>query len=195
MKLSGRVAGGPNLYCVSFHRRCVRASQATPLRIFVGGSLVLGGGALAAEAEILRDLQGGLLPGWVIPAVLVWIVLLALVVGFSVRRQWPWPIPAAVLTLSLTVGVVLSNPSLDLYGHDLLSALAPFIAVVTGIGVLLRERWSWPVAFASVVAFGPIILVFAPLPLSFVYVAAALFVADALMLLVLAEDFFSPERR
>lgn len=162
-------------------------SIAKALRGFVGLSLLLGGIALAAGAKIAQDFPT--LPAWVAPFVLAWIVLLAVLTFLSVQQVWPWPIPAGIMAVSLMLGLFWAGAD-PFLGHEVLSGLAPFVAFVTGIGILLRERWSWPVAFASVTGFGPILLLFAPLPAAATYGAFILFVVDAVFLLALAESFF-----
>lgn len=161
-------------------------SMVRALRWFVGVTLVFGGLALAAGARIFVDLPD--LPSWTAPVVLAWIGALAVLTFVGVRLRWPWPIPASLLVLSLMAGVLWAR--FDPTGHDVLSGLAPFVAVATGVGMLLQERWAWPVAFASVTGFGPIILLFAPLPDAAVYGAFALFVLDAVVLLALLDAFF-----
>ncbi len=156
------------------------------LRWFVGLSLLVGGIALAAGAMILQD--SAMLPSWFTLAVATWIVVLALLTLIAIRMRWPWPVLTSALVVSLMLGLLWTH--FDSMGHDALSGLTPFVALVTGLGLIRKDRWAWPVAFASVTGFGPIILLFAPLPEVAVVSAFVLFVVDAIVLLALAEEFF-----
>jgi len=75
-------------------------------------------------------------------------------------------------------------------GHGFLSGFAAIVAFGTGIGILRRHLWAWPVAFASVVGFGPIVLLIALVPPSVVTAGFVIFVADAVGLLVLHRSYF-----
>lgn len=164
----------------------MQAAMVRGVRWFVGLSLIVGGVALAAGAMILQDVA--MLPSWFALAVALWIVLLAVLLVLAVRMRWPWPVLTSALVVSLMLALLWTY--FDSMGHDALSGLTPFVALVTGIGVIRGDRWAWPVAFASVTGFGPTILLFAPLPPTAIVGAFVLFVADAVLLLALAEEFF-----
>lgn len=163
------------------------------LRWFVGVSLVLGSLALLAGAIGLQATS----PSNVWLDLLIVIAVLAMAVLAALERstEWPvsfpWYVPAALPILLLMIGVVWAHVS-DPTGHLFLSGFAPFVAFLTGLGILTRRPWAWPVAFASVTGFGPTILLFAPLGLETVYGALVLFVVDAVFLLALAQSFFEP---
>jgi hypothetical protein len=164
----------------------MQAAIGRGLRWFVGLSLIVGGVALAAGAMILHDVA--MLPSWFTLAVAVWIVVLAILVLVSLRMKWPWPVLTSALVVSLMLALLWTY--FDSMGHDALSGLTPFVALVTGIGVIRGDRWAWPVAFASVTGFGPTILLFAPLAQIAIVGGFVLFVVDAVFLLALTEEFF-----
>lgn len=165
----------------------MRPPAARALRWFVGLSLIVGGVALATGAMILSDVR--MLPSWFTLTVASWIAVLAVLTFVVVRVRWPWPVLTSILVISLMLGLLWSR--FDSMGHDALSALTPFVALVTGLGVIRRDRWAWPVAFVSVGGFGPILLLFAPLPEAAIVGAFVLFVVDAILLLALTEEFFA----
>ena len=105
-------------------------------------------------------------------------------------RPWPWWIPAAFPVGFLMVGVLWSR--YEVAGHAFLSAFAPVVAFVTGLAFLAERPWAWPVAFASVTGFGPVILLFAPLSTGVIAGAFLLFLVDAGFLLTLAPKYFEP---
>ncbi len=156
------------------------------LRLFVAASLLLGGIALLAGARVVQE--WATVPTWVVGLVVLWVAGLAALAGLERTRPVPWQAVAAAPILSLMLGVTWG--SFDPTGHLVLSGLAPFVALLTGFSMLQRRRWAWPVAFASVTGFGPIVLLFAPLPQAAILGASALFLADAVALLALAESFF-----
>ena len=56
-----------------------------------------------------------------------------------------------------------------------------------------RQLWAWPVALASVVGFGPIVLVLATrLPAAAVVAGFVLFLIDAVALLAIHRSYFEP---
>src|SRR2546429_486497 len=74
-----------------------------------------------------------------------------------------------------------------------LSGYAAIVAFGTGIGILRRQLWAWPVALASVVGFGPIVLVLASqLPTAAVVAGFVLFLFDAVALLAVHRSYFEP---
>jgi hypothetical protein len=171
----------------------MRESTARLLRWFVGLSLILGSFALLAGAILLQstsppDVWLDLL---IVVAALAMGVLVALERSAAWPPSFPWYVPAALPIILLMVGVVWAHVA-DPTGHLFLSGFAPFVAFLTGLGILAKRPWAWPVAFASVTGFGPTILLFAPLGIETVYGALVLFVIDAALLLALAQSFFEP---
>lgn len=170
----------------------MRERVANILRWFVGLSLVLGAFALLAGAIGLQASSPS--NPWL--DLLIAIAVLAIAVLAVLERStewppsWPWYVPAAVPVVLLMVGVVWAHVASP--GHLFLSGFAPFVAFLTGLGLLERRPWSWPVAFASVTGFGPPILLFAPLSIETVYAALVLFVVDAVFLLALVQTYFEP---
>ena len=165
------------------------AARAKLLRWFVGASLLVGGLALLAGTIGLQNgtAEGGLTFALVAVSV---IATLAIVV-FEEAQPWPWYAPALLPVLLLMSGIVWAR--FDPAGHLFLSGFAPFVAFVTGYGILEEHPWSWPVAFVSVAGVGPTILLFAPLDVSVLGAAFALFLIDALFLLALAPAYFEPK--
>ena len=166
------------------------------LRWFVGLSLILGAFALLAGAIGLRATSPS--SPWLDLLIAVAVLAITFLAALERSRVWPpafpWYAPAAVPILLLMIGVVWAHVS-DPTGHLFLSGFAPFVAFLTGLGILERRPWAWPVAFASVTGFGPTILLFAPLGIETVYAALVLFVVDAAFLLALAQSFFEPSSR
>lgn len=155
------------------------------LRFFVSASLVLGGVLLLAEARVLRELP----VGWEYVALSsgLWAAGMVVAVVSAVRLRWPWQAPAAAIIASLMAGVAWAH--FDPTGHRVLSAFAPAVAVLTGVGIFLRHRWAWPVAFAISAGIGPLFLSFASLSSEAYAAAFALFLAISLALLALARSF------
>ena len=169
--------------CPNVDRRAERA-----LRWFIGLSLLLGGLILLAGAVQFGTLGG---PVWVIP--LAGVVAAALAVMTAAQEGGPHSplMPASAWIASVLLGILWAR--LDSAGHAFLSGYAAIVAFGTGIGILRRQFWAWPVALASVVGFGPIVLVLA-VQLSPPSVAAGftLFVLDAVALLAIHRSYFEP---
>jgi hypothetical protein len=170
----------------------MRANRERILRWFVGLSLVLGAFALLAGAIGLAGTSSFSvwLDAAIAVAALVFVFLAALERSEAWPVRWPWYVPAAFPILLMMIGVVWAHAAND--GHLFLSGFAPFVAFVTGLAVIERRPWAWPVAFASVTGFGPTILLFAPLSPAAIDGALVLFVVDAVFLLALAQKFFEP---
>ncbi len=170
----------------------MRARAERILRWFVGLSLILGGLALLAGAIGLQSQE----PADVGLDALIAVAVLAMVFLAMLERsdawpvRWPWFVPAALPILLLMVGVMWAHVADT--GHLFLSGFAPFVAFLTGLAILEKRPWAWPVGFASVTGFGPTILLFAPLGLPTDYAALVLFIVDALFLLALAPSTFEP---
>ena len=100
-------------------------------------------------------------------------------------------LPASAWIVSVLLGILWAR--LDAAGHSFLSGYAAIVAFGTGIGILRRQLWAWPVALASVVGFGPIVLVLATqLPASAVVAGFVLFLVDAVALLAIHRSYFEP---
>jgi hypothetical protein len=160
------------------------------LQWFVGLSLVAGGVVLLAGAFQFGTLAGA--PGWVSP------LAAALALVLVVFTVWEEPGPRSPITpaaawISVVLGAMVWA-HVDSAGHAFLSGFASIVAVATGIGVLRRHLWAWPVAFASVVGFGPIVLLLASVPVAAVAAGFVLFVADAVGLLIIQRTYFEPRR-
>ena len=155
-------------------------------RWFVGLSLLLGGLVLLAEAVAFGTLQTA--PPWaVLLAGLVAAILAAFTAIEEDGRLSPLA-PAAAWIVSVLLAMLWAR--VDPAGHAFLSGFAAIVAFGTGIGILRRQLWAWPVAFASVVGFGPIVLLIAPIPSGVVAAGFLLFLADTVGLLVLHRSYF-----
>ncbi len=168
----------------------MRERTIAALRWFVGLSLLVGGIALLAGALSLRD--GAVAGTETFALVAVSVVAMLLVIAFEETPHWPWYAPALLPVLLLMTGIVWAR--YDDAGHLFLSGLAPFVAFLTGYGILRQRHWAWPVAFLSVAGVGPTLLLFVPLPSAAVGAAFVLFVLDALALLALAQSSFETTR-
>ena len=170
----------------------MRARVERVLRWFVGLSLLVGALALLAGAIGLQaTLPSNLgLDALVAVAVLAMVLLAAAERSETWPVRWPWYLPAAFPILLLMAGVFWAHLADE--GHLFLSGFAPFVAFLTGLGILARRPWAWPVAFASVTGFGPTLLLFAPLGLGTDAAALVLFLVDAVFLLALAPSAFTP---
>ena len=186
--------GRGNPFPLPRHAGAMRENTERILRWFVGLSLILGSFALLAGAILQASTASDLVADLeVAVGVLVFAFLVMYERSEAWPPRWPWYVPAALPVILLMVGVVWAQAANT--GHLFLSGFAPFVAFLTGLGILARRPWSWPVAFASVTGFGPTILLFAPLSPEAVYGALALFVLDAIFLLALVQKFFEPSPR
>ena len=98
--------------------------------------------------------------------------------------------PAAAWIITVLLAMLWAH--VEDAGHAFLSGFAAIVAFGTGIGILRRQLWAWPVAFASVVGFGPIVLLIAPIPSGVTAVGFVLFLADTVGLLALHRSYFEP---
>lgn len=156
------------------------------VRWFVGLSLLVGGLVLLAGAIQFGTLGG---PIWVIP--LAGVVAAALAVITAAAEGGPRTplVPASAWIVSVLLGILWAR--LDSAGHAFLSGYAAIVAFGTGIGILRRQWWAWPVALASVVGFGPIVLVLAnQLPTAVIVAGFVLFLVDAVALLAIHRSYF-----
>lgn len=158
------------------------------LRWFVGVSLLLGGLILLAGALQFGTLNGA--PGWVIPLAGLVAGVLAVLTAVEERGPRSPMIPAAAWLVSVLLAILWAH--LDIVGHEFLSGYAAVVAFGTGLGILRRQLWAWPVALASVVGFGPIVLIIAPLSVETVAAGFVLFLADVLALLALHRSYYEP---
>ncbi len=155
-------------------------------RWFVGLSLLLGGLILLAEAAAFGTLQAA--PLWSVLLAGVVAAVLAVFTAIEEGGGRSPMAPAAAWIVSVLLAMLWAH--VDPAGHAFLSGFAAIVAFGTGIGILRRQLWAWPVAFASVVGFGPIVLLIAPIPSSVVAAGFLLFLADTVGLLVLHRSYF-----
>src|SRR5207249_4866725 len=169
--------------CPNVDRRAERA-----LRWFIGLSLLLGGLIPLAGAVQFGTLGG---PVWVIPLAGVVAAALAFLTAAAEGGPRSPILPASAWIVSVLLGILWAR--LDSAGHAFLSGYAAIVAFGTGIGILRRQLWAWPVALASVVGFGPIVLVLATqLPTAAVVAGFVLFLVDAVALLAIHRSYFGP---
>src|SRR5437867_13358091 len=121
------------------------------IRWFVGLSLLAGGLLLLAGAVQFGTLGG---PIWVIPLSGVVAAVLSILTGATEGGPRSPILPASAWIVSVLLGILWGR--LDSAGHAVLRGYAALVAVGTGMGILRRQLWAWPVALASVVGFGPI---------------------------------------
>src|SRR5439155_83168 len=98
--------------------------------------------------------------------------------------------PAAAWIVSVLLAMLWAH--VDPAGHAFLSGFAAIVAFGAGIGLLRRQLWAWPVAFASVIGFGPIALLLAPVGTDVLAAGFALFLADLVGLLMIHRTYFEP---
>ncbi len=158
------------------------------VRGFVGVSLVLGAFVLFGGAIQYGTLAGA--PGWIVSLAGLIAAILATVTAAAERGPWSPILPAALWIVSVLGAMLWAH--VDSSGHAFLSGYAAIVAFATGIGIVRRHLWAWPVAFATVVGFGPIVLLLAPLPIAAVAGGFVLFVADVVGLLVFHRSYFEP---
>ena len=158
------------------------------LRWFVGLSLLAGGLVILAGAVQFGTLGG---PIWVIPLAGVVAAGLSILTGATEGGPRSPILPASAWIVSVLLGILWAR--LDSAGHAFLSGYAAIVAFGTGIGILRRQLWAWPVALASVVGFGPIVLVLVTqLPTAAVVAGFILFLVDAVALLAIHRSYFGP---
>ncbi len=158
------------------------------LRWFVGLSLMAGGIGLLAGALQFGTLSGA--PGWVIPLAGAVAAVVAIITGIEEPGPRSPAVPAAAWILSMLFAILWAR--FDAAGHVFLSGYTAIVAFGTGIGILRRHLWAWPVALASVAGFGPVVLILAPLPAAAVVGGFVLFTADVVGLLILHRSYFEP---
>ena len=190
MKLSARIRALSrlNAYPLLGDEGAMGRVAERALRWFVGLSLLAGGLVLLAGAIQFGTLGG---PIWVIPLAGVVAAVLAILTGATEGGPRSPILPASAWIVSVLLGILWAR--LDAAGHAFLSGYAAIVAFGTGIGILRRQLWAWPVALASVVGFGPIVLVLVTqLPTAAVLAGFVLFLGDAVALLAIHRSYFEP---
>src|SRR2546422_1717439 len=158
------------------------------IRWFVGLSLLPGGLVPLAGAIQFGTLGG---PIWVPPLAGAVATALAILTGATEGGPRSPILPASAWIVSVLLGILWAR--LDSAGHAFLSGYAAIVAFGTGIGILRRQLWAWPVALASVVGFGPIVLVLVTqLPTAAVVAGFIFFLVDAVALLAIHRSYFRP---
>ena len=160
------------------------------IRWFVGLSLLLGGVVLLAEAVAFGTLQAA--PGWAVVLAAVVAAVLAIFTAMEEGGRRSPVGPAAAWIVTVLLAMLWAH--WDSAGHAFLSGFAAIVAFGTGIGILRQQLWAWPVAFASVVGFGPIVLLIAPVPVTGVAAGFLLFIVDVIALLAIHREYFEPRR-
>ncbi len=155
-------------------------------RWFVGLSLVLGGLVLLAEAVAFGTLQAA--PLWSVLLAGVVATVLAIFTAVEEGGGRSPMAPAAAWIVSVLLAMFWAH--VEDAGHGFLSGFAAIVAFGTGIGILRRHRWAWPVAFASVVGFGPSVFLIAPVPAAAIAGGFVLFLVDVVALLVIHRTYF-----
>jgi len=157
-------------------------------RRFVGLSLVLGGLVPLAEAVAFGTLITG--PLWSVLLAGVVATVLAVFTAVEEGGARSPMAPAAAWIVSVLLAMLWAH--VDPAGHAFLSGFAAIVAFGAGIGILRRQLWAWPVAFASVIGFGPIALLLAPVGTDVLAAGFALFLADLVGLLMIHRTYFEP---
>ena len=196
MRTPLRSGGGPFLfsparlksYLPPVDRPAVEPRVERAVRGFVGLSLVVGAFVLLAGAIQYGTLASG--PAWV--SALAGGMALVLAVFTVLEERGPRsPMGPAAAWIAVVLGSMLWA-HFDTAGHAFLSGFASIVAVATGIGVLRLQLWAWPVALASVVGFGPIVLLIARIPEATIAGGFVLFLADVVGLLAIHRSYFEP---
>lgn len=159
------------------------------LRWFVGVSLVLGALVLLAGGLQLGTLVGA--PSAIVGLAALVAILLSAFTATTERRPWPAMAPAAAWIVAMLLAILWAHFDPLGPGHVFLSGFTAIVAFATGLGILARRLWAWPVALASVAGFGPLALVIAPLDSATVAAGFALFLADVFALLALHRAYYT----
>jgi len=156
------------------------------VRWFVGLSLVVGGFALLGGALQYGSFSGA--PYWLFALSASIAILLSLFTASLEPgpRSPTWPAAAWIVVVLLSM----LWAHFDAAGHAFLSGFAAIVAFGTGLGILRRQLWAWPVAFANVVGFGPIVLLIAPVPAAVIAGGFVLFLVDVVALLAIHRTYF-----
>jgi len=160
------------------------------LRGFVGLSLVAGAFLLLAGALQYGSFVAA--PGWIAPVAGLVAAILTVFTVLEERGPRSPVGPAGAWITAVLLAMLWSH--FDPAGHAFLSGFTSIVAFATGIGILRRHLWAWPVAFAGVVGFGPIVLLIAPVPAATIVGGFVLFLAVAFGLLAIHRTYFEPRR-
>jgi hypothetical protein len=175
---------------LGFDIAIVETSRERSLRWFVGLSLVVGAFVLLGGGIQFGNLVGA--PSWVLLLAGVVAVILAVFTA-----TWEGGTGSPMAPAAAWIGTVLLAmlwASVDSSGHAFLGGFAAVVALAVGVGLLRRHLWAWPVAFASVTGFGPIVLLLTPMGAGVRAAGFALFFADVLALLGIHRTYFEPRR-
>lgn len=156
------------------------------VRGFVGLSLVAAAFLLLAGALEYGSFVSA--PGWIAPVAGLAAVILTVFTVLEERGPRSPMGPAGAWIMTVLLAMLWSH--FDPAGHAFLSGFTSIVAFATGIGILRRQLWAWPVAFAGVVGFGPIVLLIAPVPVAILGSGFVLFLADAFGLLAIHRTYF-----
>ena len=166
--------------------------RASLIRWFVGVTLILGAFVLVGGAIQYGTLAGA--PSWVVPLSGIVAALLAIITVIEESGPRSPMGPAALWIASVLLAILWSTLDSAGPGHAFLSGYAAVVAFATGIGIVRRQLWARPVALASVVGFGPIVLVIARLPAATVAGGFVLFLMDVVGLLAIHRSYYEPRR-
>lgn len=158
------------------------------VRWFVGLSLVAGAFILLAGAIQYGTLAAA--PAWAFLVAAVVAAILAVFTAIAEGGTRSPMEPAAAWIITVLLAMLWAH--VDPVGHAFLSGFASIVAFGTGLGILRRHLWAWPVAFASVIGFGPIVLLIAPVPVAVIAGGFVLFLIDVIGLLVIHRRYFEP---
>src|SRR5204862_7256181 len=100
-------------------------------------------------------------------------------------RRPTWPAAAWIVVVLLSM----LWAHFDAAGPAFLSGFAAIVAFGTGLGILRRQLWAWPVAFANVVGFGPIVLLIAAVAAAAIAGGVVLFLVDVVALLAIHRTY------
>lgn len=156
------------------------------VRGFVGLSLIAGALLILAGAVQFGSFLAA--PGWIAPLAGIIAAVLAVFTVLEERGPRSPMGPAGAWIAAVLLAMLWSH--FDSAGHAFLSGFTSIVAFATGIGILRRQLWAWPVALAGVVGFGPIVLLIAPVPAATIVGGFVLFLADAFGLLVIHRSYF-----
>jgi hypothetical protein len=166
----------------------VESSFERVVRGLVGLSLVAGAFLLLAGGIQYGTFQSA--AAWVFPAAALVAVALAVLTALEEQGPRSPARPAAAWIFAVLIAMVWTHVTAE--AHAFLAGLSSAVALAAGVGLLRRHLWAWPVAFASVVGFGPIVLLLAPVPDATIGGGFVLFLVDTLGLLIIHRTYFEP---
>jgi hypothetical protein len=162
------------------------------VRAFVGISLVIGAFVLLAGGIEYGTFRTA--PAWVSSAAGLLAVALAIFTAFEEPGPRSPIVPASAWIAAVLGAMAWAHVDVGGTGHAFLAGFAAAVALAAGVGILRRHLWAWPVAFASVIGFGPIVLLLAPVPIATLAGGFVLFLVDAIGLLIVHRSYFEPRR-